>query len=228
MRPNSKRKRPMTALNTVRKSIVALACAGAALSAQADLITNGSFAVTPTGNGWQLTNSCAGLDSYMWTNAHSDAAHGNYVRLNECGNATSNPTASQTVTGLTVGASYQVQWDMMLYENASGFGTGKSFGLFLGNDTTGQALLMTELGTLYAWQTFTASFVASSSTATLTFAGELDARTPGGPGRATDVAYGIDNVSLNVRNTVPEPASLALVAVAGLGLGLSRRRSRQA
>ena len=215
----------MNVLNVFRKSLLGLACAGAALSAQADLITNGSFSAQPTGNGWQLTNSCAGLDGYMWTNAFSDAAHGNYVRLNECGNSNSNPTVRQTVSGLTVGASYQVRWDMMLYENGTAFGTGKSFGLFLGNDTTGQSLLMTEMSNLYAWQTFTATFVAASTSATLTFAGELDARTPDGPGRTTDVAYGIDNVSLNAVNKVPEPASLALVAVAALGVGVARRQA---
>jgi len=194
------------------------------MSAQADLITNGNFNVTPTGSGWVLSNACAGLDGYMWTSAHSDAAHGAYVRLNECGNSGSDPTASQTVSGLTVGARYEVKWDMMLYEIASGFGTGKSFGLFLGNDATGQQLLVTELSGLYAWQTFTASFIATSTTQKLTFAGELDARTLGGPGRTTDVSYGIDNVSLN---TVPEPASLALAAVAAVGAGLARRRNRK-
>jgi hypothetical protein len=222
--PLTDEKIAMSSQSKIRLSLAALLCAGATMSAQANLITNGSFDVTPTGSGWTLSNACAGLDSYMWTSVHSNAAHGSYVRLNECGNSASDPTARQTISGLTVGATYEVTWDMMLYEAASGSGTGKSFGLFLGNDATGQQLLLTELSTLYAWQTFTATFVATSTTQTLTFAGELDARTPGGPGHATDLSYGIDNVSLTQVSNVPEPASLALAAVAIAGVGVARRR----
>ena len=211
----------------LRPSIAALLCASAAMSAQANLITNGTFDTQPNGADWVLSNSCVGsYYNYMWTTFNAGSGHGSYIRLNECGNAGSNPTASQTVSGLTVGARYEVKWDLMLYETGSNFGTGKSFGLFLGSDATGQQLLLTELASLYAWQTFTASFIATSSTQTLTFAGELDARTPGGPGRTTDVAYGIDNVSLDQVRTLPEPASLALAALAVAGAFVARRSGR--
>lgn len=211
----------------LRPSIAALLCAGAAMSAQANLISNGTFDSQPNGSDWSLSNSCVGGHyNYMWTTFNSGVGHGNYIRLNECGNAGSNPTASQTVSGLTVGARYEVKWDLMLYEYGNNFGTGKSFGLFLGSDATGQQLLVTELASLYGWQTFTASFIANSSTQTLTFAGELDARTTGGPGLVTDVAYGIDNVSLDQVRTLPEPASLALAALAVVGAFIARRTGR--
>ena len=66
--------------------------------------------------------------------------------------------------------------------------------MFLDNEPA-NPLLLTEFldGN---WHTVRVNFTATSTSATIIFAGELDARTPGGPGITTDVAYFIDNISV--------------------------------
>jgi hypothetical protein len=69
-----------------------------------------------------------------------------------------------------------------------------------------------------SWHTVTTTFTAASSSATIIFAGELDARTPGGPGSTTDVSYYIDNISVTGSSPVPAvPApSTVLLLITGL------------
>jgi len=80
----------------------------------------------------------------------------------------------------------------------------------------------------------TASFIATSSSATIILAGELDARTPGGPGSTTDVSYFIDNISVApsavAAATAPVPTiseqaliALCLLLAGGAALALRHR-----
>jgi hypothetical protein len=185
--------------------------------------TNGTL--DSNANGWALGGGCG---DEVW-----DGGNGNppgSIRLNACGEPDSDPAASQTINGLLVGATYTIKVDVHLHANSSGGGTGKSFGIFL-NSEPANPLLVTEFLD-NSWHTVTVPFVATSTSATIIFAGELDARTPGGPGSTTDVSYFIDNISLiaplAVASDVPtmsEQALLALgVLLAGCAAFVLRRR----
>lgn len=200
-----------------------LALCAAPLHAQ--FISNGTLDFDATG--WNLGGGCG---DEAW-----DGANGNppgSIRLNACGESDSDPAAAQTITGLTVGASYTIQVDVRLFANSSGSGTGRSFGVFLNNEPA-NPLLLTEFldGN---WHTLSVKFTATSTSATIIFAGELDARTPGGPGITTDVAYFIDNISVtqNVAAsaipTLSEQALLALCIMLAACAGLALRKRRAA
>ena len=174
----------------MRRISLLLASAALALCAgplHSQIITNG----TPNtdASGWNLGGGC-GDEAWDGANGNPPGA----IRLNACGESDSDPAASQTITGLTVGASYTIQADVQLFANSSGGGTGRSFGVFLNNEPA-NPLLLTEFldGN---WHTVRVNFTATSTSATIILAGELDARTPGGPGITTDVAYFIDNISV--------------------------------
>jgi hypothetical protein len=145
---------------------------------------------------------------------------GQCVRLESNGVATSDPTASQTVAGLTTGQSYTLSWDWRPRINFSGSGNGPSFGVFLDTQAFANALFLgTKLTTPYL--TSSAVFTATAATHTFIFAGELDGRSNGAG--TTDVSYKLDNVALNANAAVvPEPGTLA--GLAGGLLVLARRR----
>lgn len=187
-----------------------LLCAG---PLQAQSFTNGTLDLSATG--WTLGGGCG---DEAW-----DGANGNppgSIRLNACGEADSDPAAAQTVSGLVVGATYTVKVDVRVHVPASGSGTGKSFGIFL-NTQPGNPLLLAEFLDA-SWHTVTTTFTATAPTATIIFAGELDARTPGGPGLTTDVSYYIDNAVLiaPAAALVPVPA-LSDPGLLALGLLLA-------
>lgn len=211
----------MRRISLLLASTVMVLCAG---PLHAQFITNGTLDFDASG--WTLGGGCG---DEQW-----DGANGNppgSIRLNACGEANSDPAASQTISGLTVGASYTIKVDVHLHVPASGSGTGRSFGVFLDSEP-GNPLLLTEFldGN---WHTVRVNFTAASTSATIIFAGELDARTPGGPGATTDVSYFIDNISVtqNVAGgaipTLSEQALLALgiVLAACAALMLRRRRA---
>lgn len=191
-----------------------------------NLITEGDFESSPTSplgtpfGGWTYEDFAGVL---MLTDGNIQA-----VRLESNGTAVSDPTATQTVSGLTVGAAYTLEWDWRLRINFSGFDKGWSFGVFLDTQSSVSALFLSK--TLS--QTFLHSsveFTASDTTHTFIFAGELDARSNGAvvtqsnDGR-TDVSYYLDNVSLTV---VPEPTGfgMAVLALSGFCFRPRRRRS---
>ena len=184
--------------------MIAAALMLCAAPVRAQFISNGTL--DTNANGWALGGGCG---DEAW-----DGGNGNppgSIRLNACGEPDSDPTASQTVTGLVVGATYTIKVDVHLHVSSSGGGTGKSFGIFL-NSEPGNPLLLTEFldGN---WHTVTIPFTAASTSATIIFAGELDARTPGGPGSTTDVSYFIDNISLiaPAAGAVPTMSDYALL-----------------
>lgn len=208
----------------MRRISLLLASAALALCAgplHAQFITNGTLDFNASG--WNLGGGC-GDEAWDGANGNPPGA----IRLNACGESDSDPAASQTITGLTVGASYTIQADVQLFANSSGGGTGRSFGVFLNNEPA-NPLLLTEFldGN---WHTVRANFTATSTSATIILAGELDARTPGGPGISTDVAYFIDNISVTQTvaggaiPTLSEQALLLLGAVLAASAALVLRR----
>jgi hypothetical protein len=194
--------------------------------AAAGFIVNGTFEVyspffanpgSPvTNGGWTFANF-AGVEAGV-------GSPGQAVRLESNGLTTSDPTITQTVTGLTVGTTYTLSWDLALRVNFAGAGTGRSFGAFLDSQAFANALFLGEhLSTTYTSQSV--AFVATAASHTFIFAGELDNRTNGGVGN-TDVSYRIDNIDLTPTAAVPAPPSLALSAVGGAVLAASRLRRR--
>ncbi len=154
----------------------------------ASLITDGDFeafspayasppSILSLGD-WRFDNY-AGIDTGFPGNP------GRAVRLESNGLATTDPTARQTVSGLVVGATYSLSWDYEVRFNFAGTGAnGPSFGVFLDNQTAGNALFLDDsLPSTYVSQSV--SFVATNAVHTIIFAGELDGRT-NGAGR-TDV-----------------------------------------
>lgn len=174
----------MRRISLLLVSAVMALCAG---PLHAQFITNGTLDFDASG--WSLGGGCG---DEQW-----DASAGNppgSIRLNACGESDSDPAASQTVSGLTVGATYTIKVDVQLHVSSSGGGTGKSFGVFLNNEPANPLLITEFLDG--SWHTVSVNFTAVSTSATIIFAGELDARTPGGPGVTTDVSYFIDNISV--------------------------------
>lgn len=198
--------------------LAGVALASLSVAAQANLIVNGSFGTDATG--WTLggTGCTAGLFD-------GSGNPGGSILLNACGEADSNPSVAQTVSGLTIGATYTLQWDEKLHVDTLG-GNGKSFGVFLDNEPNNPIALNEFLDT--AWHTVTQTFVATSTTHTIIFAAEVDTRTPGATINS-DVSYYLDNVSLT--GNVPEP-SVLLLGMAGavpmLGFRLRRKQARPA
>jgi hypothetical protein len=188
--------------------VVATALLMGAAPLLAQSITNGTL--DTNANGWTLQGGCV---PSAW-----DGTIGNppgSILMNSCGEADSDPTAAQTINGLVVGATYTINVDVRLHVPASGTGTGKSFGIFL-NTQPGNPLVFAEFLDSN-WHTVTATFTAASTSATVIFAAELDARTPGGPGSTTDVSYYIDNIALIAPATasvpVPTISEQALLAL---------------
>jgi hypothetical protein len=211
-------------MNRFSVASIAAALLLCAAPLHAQLVTNGTL--NTDASGWTLGTIGTGCMDEFW-----DGSNGNppgSIRLNSCGEATGDPAASQTIGGLTPGVTYTISVDVHLHVNASGGGTGKSFGIFLDNEP-GTPLLLTEVLD-NNWHTVTVTFVATSSSHTIIFAGELDARTPGGPGATTDVSYFIDNISLTRLSAVPATSDPALIVLGALlavcaALALRRRRA---
>ena len=187
----------------------------------AQSVTNGTLDTDATG--WLFNSACGDA---VW-----DGGAGNppgAIRLNSCGEPNSDPTAAQTVNGLTIGNTYTIHVDVQLHANSSGGGTGKTFGVFLDGEPANPLLLTEFLDG--SWHSVAVPFTATATSHTIIFAAELDGRTPGGPGIATDVSYYIDNISLAPVMSVPMMSNHALVAlallIAAIGLAALRRPSR--
>lgn len=207
----------------------------AALPAQANLIVNGDFeacAIVTAPSGGSSALACG------WTlsqNARTFATGGNpgkRVVLESGGSNLSDPAAWQTVSGLVIGTTYQLSWDLDLAVHFGGTGgSGRSFGVFLDQQDLAHNLFFGEQLT-DGWVSHQLTFVATATSHTLIFAAELDSRSNGlttPPGNDTDVSHNIDNVrlvGLAPSSNVGEPGGLALGLVALGAIALARRRSQ--
>lgn len=190
--------------------------AGEASAAPVNLFVNGNF--DGSAAGWTLPgNNVCTAPSYV----------SGMILLNECGSGGADPIAYQSVSNLTVGAKYVISWDYKLYVNSGNSANGKSFGVFV----DGTAVKLTETLS-YSFVRESAEFIAQATTQVISFAAELDQRTPGVPTR-TDVSYYLDNVDLHYVSggpvtNVSEPMSLALLAAGLAGAaGLKRRKTAE-
>jgi len=142
------------------------------------LVTNGTFVANATS--WTLTNGA----SYSATGGNPDG----YIWLNASGAAGTDPTATQTLTGLTVGTTYLLSGSYRNVANCCGAGVGA---IAFGIDISGtQVAALPDPG--LAWTPFSRSFTATATSQTLAFRGEIN---------GTDVDIAIDNISVRAIST---------------------------
>jgi uncharacterized repeat protein (TIGR01451 family) len=161
-----------------------------------NLVTNGTF--DGNADGWELVGACRGTG---WVGTGNPPGS---LQIEACGDPGSDPTARQTLNGLTPGQRYLVSVDVHVHDLVSP--TATSFGIFLDAQPANPIALAGFFDS--AWHTVTASFAATSSTHTLIFGSELDTRTPGAVGNS-DVSYYIDNVTASA--TIGAMPALSIV-----------------
>ena len=203
--------------------LAAIAAVTLGTATSAATITNGSFEFPGTTSGpfttlsagsgdltgWDIDSGSVDLINTLWE--HSDGSYS----LDLDGNA---PAAiSQVVTGLNVGDTYQILFDMASNPSATG-STIKSLNVTVGStvetytfDRTGQTLA--DMG----WVTFAFDFTATASDMRLIFASNSRSG-PFGPA--------LDNVRFASPAPVPLPAGGALL-LGGFGLMALRFRHKR-
>lgn len=191
-------------MSTVR--VIGAALAGLASVASADFIVNGDFETfvpsNGTGGGWSSFH-IDGAGGWRSTGGNL----GGMFILNDGGNPTTDPTISQTVSGLTAGRRYVLSGDYAsVYINWAPSGATNSFEVLVGG------ILIFEGATtdLLDWTHFSAEFIASDETMDVVIRAEAN---------GTDNDFMIDNIMLDV----PSSGSLALLGLSGLAT-LRRRR----
>jgi hypothetical protein len=192
-----------------------IAVSALAGAAHADFIVNGDFS-DPSVGSYGFFASIPG-----WVNDNDDTleigkstVYGLTCVTSACQNLEVNAngfdTVSQTVTGLTVGKTYDLSW---LYGGRNGGGPqalNVSFGgVAVTTDTS-------DNGVNDFWSPNAFKVVATATSETLTFASEVTSGIPSYGNELTDVSL----------TPVPEPAAWALMLMGfgGLGAGLRTRR----
>lgn len=182
-------------------------------------ISNGDFALGSgtTATDWTKSSSTYGRTTLAGGGPAGAADYYLLVDANGCPGTGVAPSVSQTVTGLTPGESYSVQFSFKRYA-AYGAGTPGTFAAFV--DST---LAWTNSLVSSTWSSDLFVFTATSATHVIKFASERRYATDNA---CEDTSYGLDDVSLEAAGpSLPTPelptlalASLGLVAVAAVAV----------
>ncbi|WAC72965.1 DUF642 domain-containing protein [Roseateles sp. SL47] len=173
-------------------------------SFESNVLRNGTWANFGSIDGWTVGNK--GVE--VRDNISGSALDGqNFVELDSTGNSSISQSFA-TVAGYTYELSFSYA---NRPDNRGAASNGISWSVGSLSGTVGQ-------NTSTSWATYTTTFVGTGDVMTLSFAGI---------GRSDSYGTSLDNVSVSVISTVPEPQSYALM-LAGLGTVtlLSRRRRR--
>jgi hypothetical protein len=188
---------------------------GVASPAQANYVVNGTFSNPDVGTGWAPFAN-GGVPG--WTNPQNNDGleidgtlvvfgmpdYGAEAQSLEVDGSTFD-TAAQTVSGLTIGASYVFSWG---YGDRPGSGP-QRLDVYFGN-----SLVTSDIGSgSGAWTTNSFAVTATGSSETISFVADV---TSGRPSVGNEIA----DVSLV---DAPEPASLALFGAGLFGILLIRR-----
>lgn len=161
-------------------------------AASAQTIVNGDFSLAVpsngAGNGWSSDH----IDWYGGWRENGGRPGGRFI-LNDDGNGWSDPTLSQTINSLVVGAKYHIAGE---YQNVYNGGTGQAaFLVLMGGETifTGTA------STLGQWRSFAADFTANATSMLLELHGEAF---------GTDRDFAVDNIAIGAFTPPCGPADV--------------------
>ena len=203
------------------KTLTAIAFAGVASIANANLITNGDFEsnVGLSNGAWGVYGSIDGWNTLsgpgieIQKNTIVTAQSGSqYVELDSY----SNSSMYQAITGLTIGQSYDL--DFWYHTRTNNGGNDNGINVYWGASAPGDLqLAISDLvsSQTYEWVEYSTNLVASAETMFLTFSAV---------GLNNSLGGFIDSVTLN---EVPEPSNIVLLTIGLLGLMISRRRISQ-
>ena len=176
-------------------------------AARANLITNGDFSLSVpnngTGNGWTAANN----DSLGGWQTNGGNPSGTFI-LNSNGASNTDPSISQSVSGLIVGTTYRLSGDYA-YVLWGGKKGPNSFAVDINSNT----YTFDYLGD--SWHSFLIDFEADSSTITINLRAEIN---------GDDTPYKVDNINLTSMPT-PIPGAIWLLGSGFVGLiGLKRKK----
>jgi len=192
-------------------------------------VTGWSTSTSPSGNPYNIlfheaiatTGNAVGQYSFtgledLWAVPSNTAGHGNFMALD--GDPAVNGTFYQILTGLTVGAVYNLTFDWATGQIHSRTGaTTEGLNVQVGSLNLTLPDRNTPSAGATPWGTVSTNFTATSSSQMLSFLAL------GAPGTLPPVAL-LDNVSVRA---VPEPASWAMMLIGFGAIGVAMRRNRR-
>ncbi len=160
------------------------------------LISNGTF--DSDASGWTAQN-IASLGGYIGSKGNP----GGYFMLDSIPSVDTDPTLSQTINGLIIGATYRISGEFRMERDWDINSPVYSFGVSLNGVNLFEGMRPTDWN---RWNAFDVTYTASSASVLLAIAAQRN---------GTGVTYGIDNISMQ---QVPEPAVTTLLMIGAMFL----------
>ncbi|PIV30054.1 MAG: hypothetical protein COS35_08735, partial [Zetaproteobacteria bacterium CG02_land_8_20_14_3_00_50_9] len=171
----------------------------AMMNMTANLLSNGTFDTSATG--WSVTNVDSSGGYYV-----SGGNPGGMMVLNQAGQPSTDPTITQTVTGLIPGLTYRITGQYQSYAPGFGNPAALSFGVLVDGSPV---LQLAKAANAAAWTPFSIDFVATGSTHQIAFAAERN---------GDDSSYAVDNLVMTVADAVNATIQIAMDGYAAIRL----------